>query len=451
MPQLFGTNGIRGVVGKDMTVDLALRVGKAVGSFVSPGPVAVGRDTRTSGPMLRDAVVAGLLATGHDVVDAGVLPTPALQYFVHTGRFSGGVVITASHNPAEFNGIKVVDGLGMEVSRLEEEAIEGRYFREEFALAEWKAVGRLREDAAANGRYLEGILSRVDVGTIRGARFRVVVDCANGPSCGTSPALASRLGCDVVSLNGDPDGSFPGRPPEPVRENLGALLRQVRETGAHLGVAHDGDADRAIFVDERGEFVFGDRILALLAREAVSKKGGIVVTPVSSSSCVEDVVRAAGGSVRYTKVGAPIVARAMYESGAVFGGEENGGMIFPEHQFCRDGAMTLAKVLEILARAGRPLSQLLAELPAYSLHKTSVRYKPAERDAILGRLKAAASGLRVEDIDGVKVHFDDGWVLVRPSGTEPIFRIFAEARTEERAKALAGEGEALLRRAMAGA
>ncbi|TLZ69527.1 MAG: phosphoglucosamine mutase, partial [Methanobacteriota archaeon] len=151
------------------------------------------------------------------------------------------------------------------------------------------------------------------------------------------------------------------------------------------------------------------------------------------------------------KVGAPIVARAMYESGAVFGGEENGGMIFPEHQFCRDGAMTLAKVLEILARAGRPLSQLLAELPAYSLHKTSVRYKPAERDAILGRLKAAASGLRVEDIDGVKVHFDDGWVLVRPSGTEPIFRIFAEARTEERAKALAGEGEALLRRAMAGA
>ena len=451
IPRLFGTNGIRGVVGLDMTVDLALRVGKAVGSFLARGPVAIGRDTRTSGPMLRDAVVAGLLATGHDVVDAGVLPTPALQYSVHAGRFSGGIVITASHNPAEFNGIKVVDRLGMEISRPEEEAIEALYFRKESALADWKAVGHPREDTTALGRYLDGILSKVNVEPILAAKFRVVVDCGNGAGCVASPALLSRLGCEVISLNGHPDGAFPGRPPEPVRENLVALLRQVRESGAHLGVAHDGDADRAIFVDERGEFIFGDRTLALIAKDIVSRKPGIVVTPVSSSKCLEDVVREAGGTVRYTKVGAPIVARTMYDEGAVFGGEENGGMIFPEHQFCRDGAMTLAKLLEIVARAKQPLSRLLGELPEYSLYKTSIRYKAAERDTILERLKSAASGMRVDDIDGIKVHFDDGWVLVRPSGTEPIFRIFAEARTEERARALAGEGEALLRKAMVGA
>jgi len=447
-PRLFGTNGIRGVVGEDMTVDLALRVAKAVGSFLGPGPVAIGRDTRTSGPMLRDAAVAGLLATGHDVVDAGVLPSPALQYFVLAHRFAGGVIVTASHNPAEFNGIKVLDPKGMELSRPEEEAIEERFFQERFALAEWKAVGQLRADVTAIGAYLQGILSRVDVEAIRARRFRVVVDCGNGASCGTSPALLSRLGCDVVSLNGHPDGAFPGRPPEPVRENLAALLRQVRESKADLGVAHDGDADRAIFVDERGEFVLGDRSLALVAREEVARKGGVVVTPVSSSQCLEEVVRAAGGSVRYTKVGAPLVARAMYETGATFGGEENGGMIFPEHQFCRDGAMTLAKVLEILARRRKALSALLAELPAYSNVKTSVRYPPAERDAIIARLKALAAGLRVDDIDGIKVHYDDGWVLVRASGTEAIFRIFAEARTEARAAALAKEGESLLRKAM---
>jgi len=451
IPRLFGTNGIRGVVGQEMTVDLVLRMGKSIGSVFAPGPVAVARDTRTSGPMLRDAVVAGLLATGHDVVDAGVLPTPGLQYFVHTGTFSGGVIVTASHNPAEFNGIKVVDPQGMELSRPEEERIEAAYFQGSFRLADWKGVGHVRVDETAVGTYLDGIASKVDSDAIRGAGLRVLVDCGNGASCGTSPALLARLGCEVISLNGHPDGTFPGRPPEPVRENLGALLREVRASNAHLGVAHDGDADRAIFVDERGEFVFGDRSLALVAKDIVSRRGGVVVTPVSSSRCLEDVVRAAGGTVVYTKVGAPIVARVMYERGAVFGGEENGGMIFPEHQFCRDGAMTLAKVVDILARARRPLSELLAEIPAYSLHKTSVRYKAPERDAILARLKALAAGLRVEDIDGIKVHYDDGWVLVRPSGTEPIFRVFAEAPTPERAKALAGEGEALLKKAIAGA
>src|SRR5439155_6422832 len=302
----------------------------------------------------------------------------------------------------------------MELARPEEERIEAAYFQEAYRLADWKGVGRVRHDSAAVGAYIDGVVSKVRAEAVRSAGLRVVVDCANAASCGTSPALLSRLGVEVISLNGHPDGTFPGRPPEPVRENLGALMREVRGSKADLGVAHDGDADRAIFVDGRGEFVFGDRSLALVAKDIVSKRGGVVVTPVSTSQCLEDVVRAAGGSVVYTKVGAPIVARVMQERGAVFGGEENGGMIFPEHQLCRDGAMSLAKVLEIVAKAGRPLSELLAELPAYSLHKTSVRYRAPERDAILVRLKALASGMKVEDIDGIKVHYADGWVLVRP-------------------------------------
>jgi len=449
MNRLFGTNGIRGVVGRDMTVDLALGVSKAIGSYFGPGPVAVARDTRTSGPMLRDAVVAGLAATGHPIVDGGILPSPALQYLVHGGHFAGGVIVTASHNPAEFNGIKVIDPQGMEISRPEEEKIEALYFDGRFTLADWKDVGQVGTDESAAERYVDGILSRVDVPAIRARRFRVVLDCGNGAACVTSPLLLDRLGAEVISLNGQPDGRFPGRPPEPVRENLGALLQQVRESKGHLGVAHDGDADRAIFVDERGEYVVGDRSLALVAREVVEQKGGLVITPVSSSQCLEDVVRGAGGAVRYTKVGAPLVARAMIEFGASFGGEENGGMIFPEHQFCRDGGMALAKVLEIIAHHGRPLSALVGALPSYELHKISVRYPPEARDAILDRLRTLAQGNRVDDIDGVKVYVDDGWFLVRPSGTESIFRIFAEAKTEERAKALAARGEALLRAAMA--
>jgi len=449
MTRLFGTNGIRGVVGKDMTADLALRVGRAIGSHFGAGSVALARDPRLSGPMLSKAVAAGLMSAGLEVIDLGMVPTPCAQYYVHRhGGLKGGVVITASHNPREFNGIKALDARGMEMAREEEEAIETIYFEESYRAADWSGVGDLRSDGGAIDLYLRGILSHIDVEAIRKGKLTVVADPASGAGCVTTPYLLRMLGCRVLTLNGQPDGAFPGRLPEPTVEHLGDLMRVVPDSKADLGVAHDGDADRAIFVDETGAFLYGDRSFALLAKSELAGRGGLVVTPVSTSSVLDDVVREAGGHVVRTRVGSPIVARTMLEQGATFGGEENGGIIFPQHQFCRDGGMTLAKMLEVLAREGKPLSQLVAALPQYSLSKAAVEVPIDQREATLEALVSLVEGRKVETIDGVKIHEADGWVLVRPSGTEPLFRVYAEARTPDRAKALAQEGADLIRRAV---
>ena len=449
MTRLFGTNGIRGVVGQDMTAELAVRVGRAIGTHFGAGSVALARDPRLSGPMLARAVAAGLMSAGLEVIDLGMVPTPCAQFYVHTAaRLKGGVVITASHNPREFNGIKALDARGMEMAREEEEAIETIYFEESYRAADWSAVGDLRADGSAIDLYLRGILAHIDVEAVRKRKLTVVADPASGAGCVTTPYLLRMLGCRVLTLNGQPDGAFPGRLPEPTVEHLGDLLRIVPESQAALGVAHDGDADRAIFVDETGAFLYGDRSLALLAKAALAKRGGLVVTPVSTSSVLDDVVREAGGKVLHTRVGSPIVARTMLEQGAAFGGEENGGIIFPEHQFCRDGGMTLAKMLEVLAKEDRPLSALVAALPQYSLSKAAVDVPVERRQATLDAIVALVQGRPVETIDGVKIHEPDGWVLVRPSGTEPLFRVYAEARTPERAKALAQEGAELVRRAL---
>lgn len=447
--RLFGTNGIRGVVGRDLTPDLVMNVGRAVATTWGRGPMAVGRDTRSSGPMLRGAVVSGLLASGAHVVDFGVLPTPALQFCVKDRGLAGGVIVTASHNPAEWNGIKVVDGHGMEIPRETEEGIEGLVASKAFASPAWRDVGNLASVGDGPDRYIRAITAKVDRGAIGKRRPHVVVDPGNGAACHTTPFLLRELGCRVTTINAQPDGAFPGRKPEPTAENLAALRALVRALGADVGIAHDGDADRAAIVDERGEFVDGDRLLALLAGEVVRRTPGLVVTPVSSSSCVEDVVRAAGGRVEYTRVGAPLVARAIYGKGAVFGGEENGGMIFPEHLFARDGGMTAAKVVELLAVRGETFSSLLAAIPRYHLRKASVPCPPDRREAVMARVRELAGDRKVDATDGLKVYGEGGWVLLRPSGTEAILRIYAEGKTAEQAESMRNLGEELVGRALA--
>ena len=267
MTRLFGTNGIRGVVGQDMTAELAVRVGRAIGSHFGAGSVALARDPRLSGPMLARAVAAGLMSAGLEVIDLGVVPTPCGQFYVHTsGSLTVGVVITASHNPREFNGIKALDARGMEMAREEEEAIESVYFDETYRTADWDGVGDLRQDGSAVDRYLRGILSKVDVDAIRKKRLTVVADPASGAGCVTTPYLLRMLGCRVLTLNGQPDGAFPGRVPEPTVEHLGDLMRVVPESKAAFGVAHDGDADRMMGFDGKGRFIDGDRLLVLFAR-----------------------------------------------------------------------------------------------------------------------------------------------------------------------------------------
>ncbi len=442
--RLFGTNGIREVVGQKFTAPFVTAVAGGIARSVPTGPpIVVGWDGRTSSDAFARIVTATLAIAGHTVVPLGVLPTPAIQYNLLQLRAQLGVIVTASHNPPEFNGIKLIAADGLEVTRDVEEAVEAAVASGVGRSAPYDGQGEVRPDSDGAGRYVEGILAQVDREAIARRRFTVVLDCGNGASVPTSPVLLRKLGCRVITLNGQIDGTFPGHLSEPTEANLADLIRTVPAVGADLGIAHDGDADRSVFVDSRGRYLPGERTLTLLAREAVRRRsGGVVVTPVSASQSVEDAVRPLGGEVVYTRVGSPVVTREMRARNAVFGGEENGGLIFPSFQLARDGAMTAAAVLDHLARSNLTLEEAVRDLPVYALVKQKVACPTELRGAIIERLgrDLEREGVRLLKLDGLKVFKDDGWILLRPSGTEPLIRVFAEAKEPARAAALADEG-----------
>jgi len=451
--RLFGTNGIREVVGEKLTAPFVTAVAGGIARSTPVGPpIVVGWDGRTSSPAFAAIVSSTLTLAGHHVIEVGVLPTPAVQYCVLHHRAQLGVIVTASHNPPEFNGVKCIAADGLEVLRPVEEQIESAVAKAEGQSVSFDRIGTAVVDHDGARRYVEGIVAQVDAASIARRHPKVVLDCGNGASVTTSPHLLRRLGCRVVSLNGHLDGTFPGHASEPTPQNLADLIATVPATGADLGIAHDGDADRAVFVDERGQFQPGEKILTLLAQEFARRQpGGVIVTPVSASQSVEDVVRALGGEVVYTRVGSPVVTHEMQRRHAVFGGEENGGLIFPAFQLARDGAMTAAAVLELLAVRGLTLSEALRDLPAYTLVKEKVHCPVELRGKVLERLaaQAEADGGRVVTLDGLKVFLADGWTLLRPSGTEPLIRVFAESKDPVRARALADGGLRQVREAIA--
>ena len=454
MARLFGTNGIREVVGGPLTAPFATRVATAIASVVPPGrPLAVGWDGRTSSPGLARIVSATFALAGHRVIELGLLPTPAIQYSVPRVGAELGTIVTASHNPPEFNGFKCIAADGLEASREFEEAIEAAAERASPASVAYDRVGEIASDSLGAARYLDGIVAQVDRAAIAARKFTVVLDCANGAAAATSPALLRRLGCRVVTINGQVDGTFPGHFPEPTEANLADLRRTVTAVGADLGIAHDGDADRAVYVDRAGRFIPGEEMLALHARDAVARHhGGIVVTSISSPQSVEDAIRPLGGTVEYTRVGSPAISHSMQRTHAVFGGEDNGGLIFPAFQLARDGAMSVAGTLDLLARSDRPLTEMLAELPHYPMVKEKVDCPVAARDRVLRSVadELTAGAERVVTLDGLKVYRDGGWVLVRPSGTEPLLRVIAEARSAPAARALADRALAAARAAIGG-
>ncbi|MEM2191060.1 MAG: phosphoglucosamine mutase [Archaeoglobaceae archaeon] len=432
---LFGTNGVRGIANEELTAEMALDLGRVIATL-KPGKIAVACDTRLSSFMLKSAVLAGIMSAGSVAVDLGIAPTPALQFYAKLKKIAG-VVVTASHNPREYNGIKFVQENGAEFFREMDEQSERVYMSKSFRIAKWNEVGSLLRDNCIEP-YVNAIVESVAIDK----KYRVAVDCGNGAGCFTTPEILKRLGCDVYGINCNPDGRFPARNPEPVEKELGLLKRAVVDFGADLGVAHDGDADRAVFVNEKGEFVSEDAMLALMAKHYVEKHGGgIVVTPVSSSRCVEDAVKSAGGEVVYTAVGSPVVAKVMIEKKAIFGGEGNGGLIFPEHLLARDGGMSVAKVLELMDETGKKLSELIAEIPRYYMLKGKVECRNKEK--VLSELRSRFPD--ANHVDGARIDFEDGWILIRPSGTEPIARIYAEGKTKERAEELYSEGMKILK------
>ena len=446
MGKLFGTNGIRGVVNEDMGPDLALGIGKAWGTLIKKTvkrpQVAIGTDARLSNYMLKNAISAGLLSTGCDVVDVGLVPTPTLQYTVKEKNFDSGVIITASHNPPNFNGIKGVANDGTEFTKDVEDEIERIYFEKKHILSDWKNVGRFSTWDGAIDLYIKGVMKNVDVELIKNKKFHVVLDCGNGAGSLVTPILLKKLGCKITKLFCEPDGTFPGHNSEPLPENLTDLIAKVPNVKADLGVAQDGDADRAIFVDEKGEYIWGDKTLALGAKYATKEKhGGIAVTPVTTSSCFDDVVKENNGEVIHTMVGSPVVARVMMEKKSVFGGEENGGLIFPEMQYCRDSAMSIAKIMEIMAKENKTLSDLIGEIPMYEMHKTKIHCPNDKKRMVIKEIAEQTRGdrnvIKLDETDGVKLYVEDGWILMRPSGTEPIFRVYSESKNKSRSEELA--------------
>jgi phosphomannomutase/phosphoglucomutase len=431
--RLFGTNGVRGIVGKDMTPDLVLSIGLALGSM-RKGRIAVGRDSRTSGESLANAVKAGLMAAGCDVVDCGMLPTPALQYIV-MHHFDGGAMITASHNPPEYNGVKIIEPDGTEMGDEQTVILEERLFSRNFDVQSWEHVGSGTVATQMVGYYTNAIIRSVPENIGNG--MSVAVDPGCGAASVTTPEILTGLGCRVFSINSQVDGHFPGRLPEPSLDGLKGLAGLVRTTGSAFGVAHDGDADRAVFVDENGRFIEENQEFALVADYICSRNSGIVVTPVSSSLLVETIVKKHGGSVVYTPVGSIYVARTMREllqkgEKVVFGGEGNGGLIFPDHQFCRDGGMTATVMVAILAQSGLPLSKLIDQLPVFHMIKEKIQTE--NPDHLIEHLAESCKGYKIDRTDGLRITKGDAWALVRPSGTEPLVRVMVESAVIDSAR-----------------
>lgn len=433
--RLFGTNGVRGVIGKEITPDLALHIGKALGTM-RPGRIAVGMDTRTSGPALANALKAGLLAMGCDVVDCGILPTPALQYIVKE-HFDGGAMITASHNPPEYNGVKIIEPDGTEMGDEETIRLEELIDDRTLPTKTWEDVGT--EEAAPRliDEYVRAIVNQFEGKPGKG--MTVVVDPGSGPACQTTPAILQALGCRVLTINGIMDGTFPGRLPEPSLEGLKGLAALVVSSKAAFGVAHDGDADRAVFVDENGSFIEENQEFSLIAQHICRSQKGTIVTPVSTSQMAELVAQKEGCSVQYTPVGSIYVARTMREliaSGkpVIFGGEGNGGLIFPDHQFCRDGGMTAAMMVSLLSATGQSLSSLVTTLPQRHMIKDKISTPHGAQ--IIEKLTRQYAKESIDRTDGLKIKRENTWALIRASGTEPLIRIMVDADDEKSGLAL---------------
>ncbi len=450
--KLFGTNGIRGLVNVELTPEMAIKVGASIGTFFGKNKnILLGYDARTSGPMFAKAVISGLMAAGCNVYAAGMASTPAIQFATKNHKMDGGVIISASHNPPEYNGIKVIWSDGIETSHEQETEIEDIYFDNKIVYAPWDQLGAKRELPGINDEYKDAIKLHVDAKKIATKHFHVLVDAANSVGGIALPPLLRELGCKVTTLNANIDGTFPGRLPEPRPESLGDMSATVKAVGADMGVAFDGDADRSIFCDGAGTIYWGDKTFAVVIKQYLLKNPGAkIVTPVSSSTLIKDTVEAYKGQLIWTKVGSVTVSQTMKAENANLGGEENGGIFYRPHQAVRDGAMTTVLLLNIMADTGKSLSELVAEEPQYFIEKGKIEC-PDDKKAILQqKIYEQVKNENVSTIDGVKIWFNDNSaILIRPSGTEPVFRLYAEAKNQEKALKLVADYTSRLEKILA--
>ena len=445
---MIGVSGIRGRVGGALTPDVVARYAAGFGAWaLSRGTsktVVVGRDSRVSGPLFHRVVLSGLESVGCTVIDIGLTTTPTCQLAVEHHHAAGGLMISASHNPIEWNALKFIGPTGLFLENAE--GIEMRALVERgIPRAQWDQLGHVELDDQAVERHIDRILAipYVDVDGIRGRRFTVALDCVRGAGAVIMPQLLDRLGCRVSAINLETDGRFP-RPPEPIVENLGDLERLVLETGAAIGFAVDPDVDRLALVSDSGKAIGEDFTLALAARLVLRHRPGSLVTNLSTSRIMEDVANAAGSAVIRTPVGEVNVAVRMRDEHAPIGGEGNGGVILTEVHLGRDAPVGAALLLQLLHEENRSLSQIVSELPRYVIVKDKLDRPDASLDTVYEALRAAFPDAVADSQDGLRLSWPDRWVHVRPSGTEPIVRVIAEAPTDEEARELVRRSRAPL-------
>ncbi len=436
---IASVSGVRGIVGKDLTPELVARYAAAFGQLAREAEgrvVLLGRDSRTSGPMLAAAAGAGLQSVGVSVVDCGLVPTPTLQLAVEHHGAAGGIVLTASHNPVEWNALKFVGSDGLFLDRDSASRLFERVESGDIGRSSWDDIGGLDRDDGAVSRHLDQVLQLrlISPERIRDRRFKVALDCVRGAGGTIMPALLERLGCEVVGMDLETDGRFP-RAPEPVPANLGALSALVNSSGADLGMAVDPDVDRLALVDEDGRPVGEDYTLAFAVRAVLAQAEGVVTTNLSTSLVVDDAAKSFGARLVRAPVGEANVAHAMKTSAAIIGGEGNGGVMLPELHLGRDAPVAAALVLDLLGQTGQSVAQLVSAAPKYCIVKAKAS-RSGELDESYAQLKTRFSDAEVDLQDGLRLTWPGSWLHVRPSGTEPIVRFIAEAHDEKIAQEL---------------
>lgn len=431
MGKLFGTNGIRGIFSEDLNLEFISDIVSSIATYFKKGPILVGYDGRDSSPLIAKVVCSTINYCGFDCNLAGLVPTPALEYATKALGYSGGIMITASHNPPQYNGLKPAAKDGVEISREDESVIEDIYFNKKW-IKNSKKFGKTQTEPRVIRTYLDGIKSQVDASKIKSKKFKVALDLGNGAQAVAAPDLCKELGCTVFLINEKVDGKFSGRGSEPTPSNLQKLSKKVMEKKADFGVAFDGDGDRSIFCDNHGKILTGDKSALLLANYLLKKNPkSKVVTCLNSSSVIEKIASKTKSKVIRTKVGSVEVSRRMVPEKALVGFEENGGFMYGKHNPVRDGSMTLALVLDLIADSGKTISEEMSALPPSYTTKDKVPCSKKEAAKIISQLKKEHK--KYDTTDGIKLIFDErNWIMIRPSGTEPIARIYAEADSEEK-------------------
>jgi phosphomannomutase len=441
---IVSVSGIRGIVGEGLTPEAALRFAVALGTAAAGERIVLSRDSRPSGAMLRHAVIAGLTSVGCEVHDLGIAPTPTVGVAVRKLAAAGAIQISASHNPSPWNGMKLFGADGAVLSAAAGRGIQDRYHAGDFAYAAWDRLGRIADCRLAETWHLERVLELVDVSAIKNRGFRVLLDSNAGAGGPLGTSLLKLLGCWPTVVGESTDGNFL-HPPEPLAENLTTVLPMIREARANVGFVLDPDADRLAILDETGHYIGEELTLALAVFARLRHDKGPVVINMSSSRVTEDICAKFGVPCRRSAVGEANVVGLMRESNAVIGGEGNGGVIDPRVGWVRDPFLGIGLVLELMAAERKPLSEIVDALPSYAIVKDKYEVSRDRLPAVESALTAKWPEAATNRVDGLRLDWADRWVHVRPSNTEPIVRVIAEAPTEAGARTLCAEVGALVR------